>query len=216
MRLLLMLSLWLASATLAQSAEDIIMQVQTNLEVSPWQALVTGTLAMSKDDVQVTEFLIQSLTTPKRTARIEFYLPESIADNFVVVTDDATWNYLFLTNQLIISSRDKAEVEGVGGYLLNMGDFEVLLEGLSFTLQGEVETSDGLAWQLSGISDDDSLGFALMDVQISQSDPHPIFIELSDTSGDVLAELRFQDFTRGSFNAEDLSDYPFDAEVIGE
>jgi len=217
MRILsLILSLWLVSTSLAQSAEGIIKQMQTNLETQPWQAIVVGTLTTSENNVQATEFLIQSLATPERIARIEFFQPDSIADNFVVVTDDETWNYLFLTNQLIISSRDKAQVEGVGGYLLNMGDFELLLARLSFTLQGDLETAEGLAWQLSGTLKDNSLGFAVMEVQVLESDPRPLFIELKDANGKVLANLSFTDFSRESFTADDLRYYPEDAEVIGD
>jgi outer membrane lipoprotein-sorting protein len=198
----------------AQSPAEITKQVQANLEKSPWEATVSGKAQMPDGSSQDIEFRLQVLPGKEQLARVEFKKPGSLEGNFVVISDKEVWNYLFLTNQLIIQPRAKANIQGLGVNLSSLGDFEQIGEQVSLKLLGEEKTPEGAAWKLSGVPKDKTQSYASMEIVVLKADPRPLSLVLKDSGGKTLAELSFKDFKRVSLSAKQLKKYPADAEVV--
>lgn len=198
----------------AQSATDIVKGVQANLERSPWEATITGKVQTPDGSAQDAELRLQVVPGTNRVARVEFNKPASLEGNFVVMDDKEVWNYLFLTNQLIIQPRAKAKVEGLGVNLTSLGDLEELTGRLTLRLAGEVNAPDGPAWRIVGTPKDSSLGFAQIELTVLKSDPRPASIRILDSANKVLAELNFRNFKRTNLTAAALRKRPADAEVV--
>ncbi|PZA07126.1 outer membrane lipoprotein carrier protein LolA [Meiothermus sp. PNK-Is4] len=203
-----------ASLVFAQSAADIVKQVQANLEKSPWEAILTGKVQTPDGSTQDAELRLQVVPGANRVARVEFNKPASLEGNFVVIDDKEVWNYLFLTNQVIIQPRAKAKVEGLGVNLSSLGDLEELTGRLNLRPPVEVNTPDGPAWRIAGTPKDNSLGFAQIELVVLKSDPRPLSIRLLDSSNKVLAELNLRSFKRTNLTASALRKRPADAEVV--
>ncbi|GIW25712.1 outer membrane lipoprotein carrier protein LolA [Meiothermus sp.] len=210
---------WLAIAVLsglavAQTIADITRQVQANLERAPWEATLTGRVQLPDGSTQEAEFRLQVIPGKERLARVEFKKPAALEGNFVVISDKEVWNYLFLTNQLIIQPRAKARVEGLGINLTDLGDFEQLSERVTLRLLGEQTTPAGAAWRIGGVPKDASLGFASMEILVLKADPRPVSITLRDSNNKVLADLSFSNFRRANLTPQILRKRPADAEVL--
>ncbi|RIH83601.1 Outer membrane lipoprotein-sorting protein [Meiothermus luteus] len=211
---------WLAIALLslglvaAQSIAEITRQVQANLERAPWEATLTGKVQLPDGSTQEAEFRLQVIPGKEQLARVEFKKPAALEGNFVVISDKEVWNYLFLTNQLIIQPRAKGRVEGLGINLTDLGDFEQLSERVALRLLGEQTTPAGAAWRIGGVPKDPSLGFASMEILVLKADPRPLAITLRDSSNRVLADLSFSSFRRANLTPQALRKRPADAEVL--
>jgi len=205
------LSLGLAAA---QSIAEITRQVQANLDRSPWEATITGKIQLPDGSSQDAEFRLQVIPGREQLARVEFKKPAALEGNFVVISDKEVWNYLFLTNQVIIQPRAKARVEGLGVNLTDLGDFDQLAERVTLRLLGEQNTPSGAVWRIAGTPKDPSLGFASMEILVLKSDPRPIALTLRDSQNRVLADLSFQNFRRANLTPQVLRKRPADAEVL--
>lgn len=211
---LLAFGLPLSAFSLAQTVADISKQVQANLEKGPWEATVVGKIQLPDGSTQDADFKLQVIPGKDQLTRVDFKKPGSLEGNFVVISDKEVWNYLFLTNQVIIQSRAKAKVEGLGINLTSMGDFADLTDKVVSKLAGEEKTPDGPAWKIVGTPKDNTLGYASMEILVLKSDPRPVSITLKDSSGKAVADLDIKDFKRSSLTAKILKKYPADAEVV--
>ncbi len=199
---------------LAQSIAEITRQVQANMDRAPWEATVTGKVQLPDGSTQEAEFRLQVIPGKEQLARVEFKKPAALEGNFVVISDKEVWNYLFLTNQVIIQPRAKARVEGLGVNLTDLGDFEELTQRVTLRLLGEQNTPAGAAWRIAGTPKEASLGFASMEILVLKSDPRPLSITLRDSSNKVLADLSLGNFRRTSLTPQALRKRPADAEVL--
>ena len=204
----------LSALGLAQSIADISKQIQVNLDKSAWEAVITGKVSLPDGSNQDAEFKIQVLPGKDQITRVEFRKPASLEGNFVVISNAEVWNYLFLTNQVIVQPRAKARIEGIGVNLTSLGDFDQLTEQVTLRLSGEQSTPAGAAWRILGTPKAASQGWASMEVLVLKSDPRPVSVTLKDSAGKVVADLDFSNFKRGTFSARDLRKRPADAEVI--
>jgi outer membrane lipoprotein-sorting protein len=207
----------LSALGLAQNVADIGKQVQDNLSKSPWEANVTGKIQLPDGSAQDADFHLQVIPSPTPAGalvRIDFKKPSSLEGNFVVISDKEVWNYLFLTNQVVIQPRAKAKVEGLGVNLTGLSDFNQLTEKVNLKLLGDAQTSEGAAWRISGAPKDASSGFASMEILVLKSDPRPVAISLKDSAGKTVADLAISGFKRAALTAAALKKYPGDAEVV--
>ncbi|WP_027878512.1 outer membrane lipoprotein carrier protein LolA [Meiothermus cerbereus] len=214
MKKLLAIAVLCLGLAMAQSVAEIARQVQTNMDRSPWEATITGKIQLPDGSSQEAEFKLQVIPGKEQLARVEFKKPAALEGNFVVISDKEVWNYLFLTNQLIIQPRAKARIEGLGFNLTDLGDFQELTERLTLRLLGEQNTPAGAAWRIQGTPKDASLGFASMEILVLKSDPRPLAITLRDSSNKLLADLSFNNFRRANLTAQALRKRPADAEVL--
>ncbi|WP_027883503.1 outer membrane lipoprotein carrier protein LolA [Meiothermus rufus] len=214
MKKLLAIAVLALGLVVAQSIAEITRQVQTNLDRSPWEATLTGRVQLPDGSTQEAEFRLQVIPGREPLARVEFKKPAALEGNFVVISDKEVWNYLFLTNQVIIQPRAKARVEGLGVNLTDLGDFNQLAERVTLRLLGEQNTPAGAAWRIGGTPKDASLGFASMEILVLKADPRPIALTLRDSQNRVLADLSFQNFRRANLTPQALRKRPADAEVL--
>jgi len=214
MKKLLAIAVLCLGLAMAQSVAEIARQVQTNMDRSPWEAIITGKIQLPDGSSQEAEFKLQVIPGKEQLARVEFKKPAALEGNFVVISDKEVWNYLFLTNQLIIQPRAKARIEGLGFNLTDLGDFQELTERLTLRLLGEQNTPAGAAWRIQGTPKDASLGFASMEILVLKFDPRPLAITLRDSSNKLLADLSFNNFRRANLTAQALRKRPADAEVL--
>ena len=192
----------LLSLGLAQSAQEILDRVEKNLS-TPWQATVQGRIQGPGGEE---ELLARVYALPQaRLFRVE--------GNFTVITEKEVWNYLYLTNQLVISPREKAKIQGLGFAPQGLGDLKALSEQVDLRLEGEVRLPEGMAWKLVGRSKENQ-GFAAMELYILKADPRPLRFVFLDEKGKVLADLKVVEFKRTNLTEAQLKRYPKDAQVV--
>ena len=204
------LALGLMGLTLAQSVAEILELVEKNL-ASPWQAVVQGQVQgpSGTENLQARVYAL-----PKENLyRIEFLKPGSLEGNFTVVTEKEVWNYRYLTNQLIISPKETAQVQGLGFSPQGLGDLKALSERVSLRLAGEERLPEGPAWRLVGQAKEGQ-GFARLELYILKADPRPLRFLFLDEAGKVLADLKVVEFKRASLTPSQLKRYPKDAQVV--
>ncbi len=207
---ILWLGVLLFPLALAQTAAEILDRVEKNLS-EPWQAVVQGTLQgpSGQEELRARVFAI-----PKENLfRIEFLKPASLEGNFTVITEKEVWNYLYLTNQLIVAPKERAQVQGLGFSPQGLGDLKALTERVTLRLSGEERLPEGAAWKLVGRAKEGQ-GFAEMELYVLKADPRPLRFVFKDEAGKVLADLRVVEFKRTSLTPAQLRRYPKDAQVV--
>jgi len=213
-RVLVLLAAALGLA-LALSAEEVIGKLDAYLKAGPWEALVEGRVQTPTGEP--TEIRMRVYVLPKeKIARVEFLAPDSVADNFVVITPEKVYNYLFLTNQVIVYPRGRARIEGLGVSLSRLGELEDLGgEGIAWELVGEEQTEAGPAYHLVGRPQDPGeAGFTRVELWVLKDPPRPLAYRVLGLEGEVLADLTWHDLRRARLDVERLLEYPPDAEVI--
>lgn len=201
---------------LAQSPGSILDRASAYLKAAPFVAEVEGRVRMPNGELGEVAFVLKSLPA-KRIVRIEFQRPDSLADNFVVVTPKKVYNYLFLTNQLIVYPREKARIEGLGVDFRQLGELEQFRAdpGLKLRLGGEAQTPAGPAYRLEGEPEDpERLGVGRYQLWILKDPPRPYRLRVFDLEGNPVADLVWKRFARAKLDEAALLAYPPDAEVI--
>jgi len=206
------LLLLLLAVALAGSAEDWLKKSEAYLKAAPWRAEIAG--EMRTPTGERTRVAMRVYALPKaRIVRIEFLAPDSVADNFVVVTPKRVLNYLFLTNQVVVYPRERARIEGLGVSLSQFGTFEELGNpaDLRWRLVGEQE---GVV-RLVGVPEDpEEAGFSRVELELKTDPPVPLRYRVWDLEGALAVDLVWRAFARAELKKEDLLAYPPDAEVI--
>ena len=204
----------LIGSSLAQfSIADILKQAQTNLEKSSWQATVVGQFKVGSS-TQEAEIGLKVISGADATMRLEFKKPDPMADNFTVLTKKEIWNYLFVSNQLVIEKRAGAKPNELVQQIAGLGDVTSLDDQFNLKLEGESSTSDGTAWKLSGTPKKPGQRYSSVEVLILKSEPRPLVMTLKDADGKPMGALEIRDFKRAALSLKDLTKYPRDASVI--
>ncbi|AFV77168.1 outer membrane lipoprotein carrier protein LolA [Thermus oshimai] len=200
----------LSALAWAQNPEAILEAVTKNLS-TPWQAEVQGQIQgpSGEETLRARVYAVPQ----EGVYRIEFLKPGSLEGNFTVVTEKEVWNYLYLTNQLIIAPKEKAQVQNLGFSPQAFGDLKALSEKVAFTLEGEEALPEGVAWRLRGRAKE-RLGFQEVVLYVLKSDPRPLRFLFRDEGGKTLADLRVVNFKKTPLRAQDLKRYPKDAQVV--
>ncbi len=216
MRRLLSLLVLLGLPAFALSAETLFQQAAQALGQSPWEARLQGRIVTPNGDAQEADLIVKSLPA-KRIVRIEFQKPDALADNYVVITPDEVYNYLFLTNQVVVYPRARARIEGLGFDLSRMGDLRKLGEEgeVVWDVPAQVVFEKRPAWRVTGRAPDpDASGFARVEVWIDREAKRPLRTVFYDAEGDPLSDLTWTAFEAVRFATDDLVTFPPDAEWI--
>ena len=216
MRRALALLALLSLPAVALSAEALFDQVAQALDQSPWEARLQGRIVAPTGDAQEADLIIKSLPA-EQIVRIEFQKPDAMADNYVVITPEKVYNYLFLTNQVVVYPREKARIEGLGFDLSRMGDLRKLGEEgqVVWDAPREVTYKNRPAWHVVGRAPDpDASGFARLEVWIDRKEKRPLRTVFYDAEGNPLSDLAWTAFKTVSFAKDDLVTFPPDAEWI--
>jgi len=202
----------LLSLALAQSPQEILGRMVRNLD-APWQAEVRGEVQgqTGREEFRARVYAISR----QGLFRIEFLKPPSLEGNFTVITDKEVWNYLYLTNQLIVSPKEKAQVPGLGFNPALLGNAQAIVERLDLRLLGRVVTPQGPAYRLLGQpKPGENLGFRGMELWVLEEDPRPTRFLFRGEGGQVLADLGVVAFQRTNLTPAQLKRYPKDAQVV--
>jgi len=216
MRRLILLLLLASLPVFAVDAKDILDQASAELAQAPWKARLLGTIVGPGGNPQKANFTVKALPA-EGIVRIDFRKPDSLADNYVVITPEKVYNYLFLTNQVIVYPRTKARIEGLGFDLSRIGDLRDLGQENDISWEKPETTSlEGQpAWHLSGRAlDPTSAGFARIEVWIGKKPTRLLKTTFYTETGEMLSDLKWRDFARLKLTKDDLLKFPLDAEWI--
>jgi outer membrane lipoprotein-sorting protein len=207
-----LMALLFLSLALAQGPQEILSRMVRNLD-APWQAEVRGEIQGpgGKEEFRARVYAISR----QGLFRIEYLKPGSLEGNFTVITDKEVWNYLYLTNQLIISPKEKAQVSGLGFNPALLGNAQAMAERLDLRLLGRVSTPQGPAYRLLGQpKPGEALGFREVELWILEEDPRPVRFIFRGEGGQVLGDLQVVAFQRANLTPAGLKRYPKDAQVV--
>jgi len=197
---------------LAGSAEDWLKKSEAHLKAAPWRAEILGEVRTQTGSRTRIEMRVFALPAEK-IVRVEFLAPDSVADNFVIITPKKVLNYLFLTNQVVVYPRERARIEGLGLSLAELGTFEELgrRAGLTWRLAGEEK---GRVRLVGEPADPEEAGFSRVELWLKVEPPVPLRYRVFDPAGELAADLTWRNFSRVKLEKEDLLAYPPDAEII--
>ncbi len=206
----------LGLVALALSPTEVLSNVEAYLKRAPWQARVVGQVRTPDGTLQKIDFLLKVLPEGDLT-RIEFFAPDSVADNVVLITPKKVYNYLFLTNQLVVYPRKKARIEGLGLSLAGVSGLRGMAEDerVRWRLVGEKTTPAGPVYVLEGTPrDPEEAGFGRMEVWVLKSVPRPYRIRVWNAQGELVLDVSWVSFARVPLKRQAFFDFPPDAEVI--
>ncbi len=215
-RVLFALVLLAGLPALAVSADELFDRVGAALEQGPWQARLVGRIVTPGGDAQAADLIVKALPG-EGIVRIEFLRPDALADNYVVITPEKVYNYLFLTNQVVVYPRAKARIEGLGFDLSRMGDLRKLGERgeVSWEKPEEAAYEGRPAWRVVGrAADPDAAGFARVEVWIAREPLRLLRTAFFDAEGRLLSDLKWVEFRHVRLTRDDLISFPPDAEWI--
>jgi len=206
----------LASAGLAQSANELLRASAELLNARPWKVELVGQVAGPGGEPQPADLKVQAVPEA-RMVRIDFVKPDALADNYLVITPEKVYNYLFLTNQVVVYPRDRARVEGLGFDLSRLGDLQDLEDRHDLTWDAPiaVEFDGRAAWKLTGRpADPETSGFARAVLWLDRESRLPLRSAFYGPEDRVLSDLEWRDFAFTELDPEALVRFPPDAEWI--
>ena len=215
------------------SADEVLANLQTSGEtLEDASFTLTGSITEgggADTPLELDVRLIPSLML----ARADILQPDALADNFIVVDDQAFYNYLFVTNQVtVLDTNDpdalaglfpeaQARVEEAGeGF-----DFDLSLEGLSegwdVVVEGYGESPVGNAYNLRFTNQDEAAAVRFVEADIVDGEEsgnwYPYTLTFLNPDAAPLANLTFENFERDmGLNPDELRFIPRDAEIIDE
>ncbi|GHF53875.1 outer membrane lipoprotein-sorting protein [Deinococcus metalli] len=201
------------SGRAAPSAADLLRRAQANLDRSPWQATVTGTLTAGTA-TQEAEVTVQVIGGTNSVMRMEFRKPAPLAGSVTILTDTDVWTYVFVSNQVVKELRASAKLNTLTQTVAGLGDLAGLADQITLTTGPKVQTAEGTAWTLLGTPGKARLPFASAAVLILERDPRPLSVTLKDGGGTTVGTLTIRDFKRAPLTARTLLAYPSDATVV--
>lgn len=218
----------LTSQAQDMTGEEIVSAMEAEIDtITDIEARIQGQLQNVGDLDLKLDILVQLIPDAK-IARAEFFEPFELADNFILLNEDAVYNYLFLTNQVTIL--DASDPDAFGTIFPDLADSE---EELNYDLSLERLftgwTAQVLSYQEQEVDGSlentyrvrlDSPGaselYIIFDVVDQTWQPHRVQIfEVADDT--QVLELYFRDFKRDTgLDADDIGYIPSDAEIIDE
>ena len=214
------------------SADQILDNLQTSGEtLEDASFTLTGSIAEGGGADTPLELDVQLIPSLK-LARADILQPDALADNFIVVDDQAFYNYLFVTNQVtVLNTNDpdalaglfpdaQARVEEAGEEF----DFDLSLEGLSegwdVSVEGYEESPVGNVYRLRFTNQDDAtVRYVEADIVDGEEGGnwYPYTLTFLNADSTALASLTFENFRRDEgLDPDELRFIPRDAEIIDE
>ncbi len=224
-RLLCLLCLF-SGLALAQdlSAEAILENLRVSAEsLQDAQFTLTGSLVDEGGTELPLEIYVQTIPAAE-AARADIVQPDALADNAIVLKDDAVYNYTFLTNQITIFPAD--DPDALGGLFPegNVGEGfdmtfnpEQLFRGWSATVEGYRESELGNVYDLRFVNEEADALVAYVEVAILDESWTPYSLAFYSAENEPLANLVIEDFARDQgLEPAEVTYLPDDAEIIDE
>ena len=207
----------LAATALAQtpSATDLLTRLEAQQKtVKDFKARATGTAVTGDDRKLKIDLEVQSIPSLELT-RIKFNAPDELADNFVIVDKDKIYNYLFLTNQVTITTR-KAN-QNVGGFSFDFSQFSSgtdLFPRDKVTFKPVVQDGKSLVLEATPKAGAD-LDFGRVKAWIQENPLQLERVQYYNTKNALQADITLAEYkTNVGLKAAALRQLPKDAEII--
>lgn len=204
----------LIGAAHAQSAQDIVGRVDAAQRAAKDISFRLSGNASLESNVQKLDLLVKTIPA-QSLVRVQFNAPDALADNIFVADKTEVRQYLYLTNQITVTSaRKAADGAGLSGLdFTQVGNTAAMLSSFDVKLVGSSGVAGKRLYQLeatpkSGQTDKTR-------VWISEDGWRPTRIQVVNTAGKTLADLSISNFRKNSgLTAAALKQLPRDAEVI--
>ncbi|MFC3834739.1 MULTISPECIES: outer membrane lipoprotein carrier protein LolA [Deinococcus] len=198
----------------AQTAQDIVNRVdatQRNSKDISFRLAGTASLdtAQQKLDLLVKTIPAQNLI------RVQFAAPDALADNIVVADKTEVRQYLYLTNQITVTSAAKAAGNaGLTGLdFTQLGNTAAMLSSYNVKLLGSTGAAGKRIFQLEATPKSGQDSRTL--VWISEAGWRPTRLQVNNAAGKTIADLTVSAFkTNAGLTAATLRQLPKDAQVI--
>ena len=215
------------------SADQVLANLQASAEtLNDASFTLTGSVTEQGGADTPLELDVQ-LIPGQKLVRADIEQPDALADNFIIVDDQAFYNYLFVTNQVtVLNTNDpdalaglfpdaQAQVEEAGeGFNLDLS-LDSLSEGWDASFEGYGESPVGNAYTLRFTNQDDAATVRYVNAEIVDGEAngnwYPYTLTFLNTDNAPLASLSFENFERDTgLDPADLRFIPRDAEIIDE
>ena len=215
------------------SADQILANLQASGEsLQDASFTLTGSVTEGGGADTPLELNVQ-LIPGEKLARADIMQPDALADNFIVVDDQAFYNYLFVTNQVtVLNTNDpdalaglfpdaQARVDEAGEEF----DFDLSLDSLSegwdVMVEGYEESPVGNVYELRFTNQDDAATVRYVEADIADGAEsgnwYPYTLTFLNADSTALANLTFENFRRDEgLSPDELRFIPRDAEIIDE
>jgi outer membrane lipoprotein-sorting protein len=200
------------------TANDVLNRLEaTGKNLKDFSARLTGTVAGQDQKLKVDMDVLAM--PPQDLVRVTFRAPEALADNFVIMDKSKVWNYLFLTNQVTVSPKNKASVSGTTFDFTQIADFTSVIprDKVNVKLVDTDTTPAGKAYVLEATPKANAdLDFDKAKVWVTESGWRLYRVQFSGGK-DSTADLTVTEWKANSGLKEaTLRKLPKDAEVINK
>lgn len=206
------------------SADEVLENVKSEAEtLQDAQFTVTGSLTDADGSTLPLELYVQTIPSAK-AARADIVQPDVLADNAIVLSGDAVYNYTFLTNQVMVFPAD--DPDALGGLFPEGNssegfDFtlnpEQLFRGWQASVTGYLDTPLGPAYAMRFTNDEAGALVAYVEATILDGSWVPYTLSFYSAEEQELASLTITDFVRDQgLEPARVTELPADAEVIDE
>ena len=214
----LALTLLSTGATLAQTftAADIIGKLDAAQKTARDLSFRLSGTGSFDGSAQKIDLSVQSIPAAS-LARVVFAAPDALADNIVVVDRTEVRNYLYLTNQITVTSAAKAAGQaGVTGLdFSQISNFSALLKNYDVKLISTTGAAGSRLYGLEGASRVAGTNDGKARFFVSEAGWRPTRVQLLDSAGKVTADLNVSNYKLNSgLSAARLKTLPKDAEII--
>ena len=221
----LLISLLVASVHAQElSADEITANMKAAGEsLQDASFVVTGSL-IDPDGTEIPLEVVTQVIPGVKAARAEFIQPDALADNFIVLNDEAVYNYTFLTNQAtIFTTQDPDALGGLfpEGNVDEGFDFTLdpnqLLRGWEAEVQGYSESPVGNVYEMRFFNQEENAVVSYVNATIVDGAWYPYTLAFYDAEDTELISLTVQDYAQDQgLDADEVTYIPDDAELIDE
>lgn len=223
--LLAVLAMLIVTSARAQDGQDVdavlanITEAARALEDASF--LLEGKLVNSDGTTFTLE--IDILTVPPQNLASAYILqPDALADNIIVMDGPAVYNYMFLTNQIMVFDADDPDAlggllpTGEDGATANFNfDLGAIFAGFDASIVEVFEGEFGETYRLQFSNKDPSAAILDVTALVPSSDWLPRTLVFLQADGHVLAELHATDLqVNMGLDPEFVRELPSDAEII--
>ena len=212
----------LVSLSLAQnlSSDEILANLkQSSKNLQDASFLLTGRLIDTDEQEFVLEIAMQMIPG-ENLVRMDFFQPDAVADNFIMIDQDAVYSYNFLTNQVSIYNLGDAAAfgglfpEGSNGsyeFTLNISE---LFSGWNISLEGYENNLYHLRFDNTESVD---IRLKHVDVYIDQDLWLPTAMSFYNAQDILVADIQLNDYAvNQGIDIEEVRYIDDTAEVIDE